>query len=69
MRGRRLKSMADLRRYIAGLINRVEMGKMDPGIASRLGYLANILKGIIEGSNLEARVEELEKMLSKEGYK
>jgi len=57
--------MLDLRRYIASLINRVENGKIDAGTAGRLGYLANILKGVIEGTNLEERVAELEKLVQK----
>ncbi len=61
---RRLKSMADLRRYLADLINRVESGELDAAIAGRLGYLVNIQKGIIEGSDLERRIGELEKAVN-----
>jgi hypothetical protein len=64
---RRLKTLTDLRRYIADLINRVEAEKVDPAIAGRLGYLANILRGIIEGSDLEKRVTDLESTLQKDG--
>jgi len=62
---RRLKSLIDLRRYLADLINRVEAGGIDAAIAGRLGYLVNIQKGIIEGSELEHRVSELEEALLK----
>ena len=62
---RRLKTLTDLRRYVADLINRVEAGKLDPSVAGRLGYLANTLKGIIEGSDLEKRVADLEVALQK----
>jgi hypothetical protein len=62
---RRLKTLTDLRRYVADLINRVEAGKLDPSVAGRLGYLANTLKGIIEGSDLEKRVADLEEALLK----
>jgi hypothetical protein len=57
---KRLKSMADVRRYLAGLINRLEAGEIDPGIASKAGYLSNILIGCIRISDIEARLELLE---------
>lgn len=60
---RRLKSMLDIRRYLASLINRVEDRTLDPAVAGRLGYLSNVLKSVIEGSQLEARVSELEAIL------
>jgi len=58
--------MADLRRYVASLINRVEAGDVDATLAGRLGYLANILKGIISDSDLEQRLEKLEEEVNKE---
>lgn len=58
---RRLKTMEDVRRYLANLINRTEQGKVDPNLAGKLGYLANSLARIIEGSTLEKRIEVLEK--------
>ncbi|MFC1779578.1 hypothetical protein ACFLZU_04510 [Thermodesulfobacteriota bacterium] len=60
MARRRLKTAQDLRRYLAGLINRVEQGETAPEMASKLGYLSNILLRVIEGSDLEARIEALE---------
>jgi hypothetical protein len=61
---RRLKTMEDVRRYLANLINRTENGKVDPNLAGKLGYLANSLARIIEGSTLEKRIEILEKELA-----
>ena len=61
---RRLKTMEDVRRYLANLINRTEQGKVEPGLAGKLGYLANSLARIIEGSTLEKRIEALEKELA-----
>lgn len=58
---RRLKTLEDVRRYLANLINRTEAGKVDPGLAGKLGYLANSLAKIIEGSELEKRVDVLER--------
>ena len=60
MARRRLKTALDLRRYLANLINRVEQGETSPEIASKLGYLSNILLRVIEGSDLEKRIEALE---------
>ena len=60
MARRRLKTATDLRRYLANLINRVEQGETSPEIASKLGYLSNILLRVIEGSDLEKRIEALE---------
>ena len=60
-RRRRLQNMSDLRRYLANLINRSEAGEVDPNLASKLGYLVALLFRVIEKSDLEKRVDELEK--------
>lgn len=60
MAKRRLKKMDDVRRYLAGLINRTETGEVEPGLAGKLGYLANSLARVIESSDLEKRLERLE---------
>lgn len=61
---KRLKSTSDLRRYLANLVNRVESGEVEPAKASKIGFLINILAKLIEGTELEKRVEELEKALN-----
>ena len=66
---RRLQSIGDVRRYVASLINRVEDGSLDAGKAGRLCYMANSLKSIIEGSDIESRLSELEAMIRKERNK
>jgi len=58
---RRLKTLEDIRRYLANLINRTEQGKVEPGLAGKLGYLAINLAKIIEGSTIEKRIAALEK--------
>jgi len=63
-RTRRLKSPIDVRRYLASLINRVERSELDISIASKLAYIAGILLKAAETSELEKRVEALERMLS-----
>ena len=62
---RRLKTVSDVRRYLANLINRTESGEVEPNLAGKLGYLANSLARVIEGSDLEKRVEELESRVDK----
>jgi hypothetical protein len=64
MPNRRLKTLEDVRRYLANLINRTENKKVDPTLAGKLGYLANSLARVIEGSEIEKRVEVLERQLT-----
>ena len=60
MSRKRLKTLEDVRRYLAGLINRLEGGLIDPQVAGKLGYLAQILKGCIEASDIEKRLTNVE---------
>ena len=62
---RRLKTIDDVRRYLANLILRTEGGQVDPALAGRLGYLANILTGCIKDSDLERRIAELEEIAAR----
>jgi len=49
-----------LRRYLANLINRTEAGQLDVGRVKVLTYTTSILLRVIEGSDLEKRIDELE---------
>lgn len=69
MAKRRLKSLEDVRRYLASLINRTETGEVEPGLAGKLGFLANSLARVIEGSNLEPRIKALEEKFKRRGKK
>ena len=60
MPGKRLKTLDDLRRYLASLITRTESGAVDPTMGGKLTYMVSILARIIEGTDLERRVGELE---------
>jgi len=60
---RRLQTTQDLRRYLAGLINRTETGKIEVNLARSLTYMVSILMRAIEGSDLEKRIEELERKI------
>lgn len=57
---KRLKSISDLRRYMANLVNETRSGLVEPSLAGKLGFLLNILKGIISDSDLEERIKKLE---------
>jgi hypothetical protein len=63
---RRLKTIDDVRRYLASLITRLEEkadGEIDAALAGRLGYLSNILLGAIKDSDIERRIATLEETL------
>ncbi|WP_415519297.1 MAG: hypothetical protein ACEB74_01980 [Desulfovibrio aminophilus] len=57
---RRLKTAQDLRVFLADVTNRANRGELDPGLARCLGYLGQVLAGIISTSDLEKRLEALE---------
>jgi hypothetical protein len=63
MSKKRLKTIDDVRRYLADLINRLEestSGKVDGALAGRLAYISNILLGAIKDSDIERRIASLE---------
>jgi hypothetical protein len=60
MKQRRFNTGQDCRRYLASVINRVEAGELDAAKAGRLAYITNILVRVIETSDIEARLEQLE---------
>lgn len=57
---KRLKTISDLRRYTANLINQTASGLIEPSLAGKLGFLLNILKSIISDGDLETRIKKLE---------
>jgi hypothetical protein len=60
---KRLQNAQDLRRYLASLINRVESGEVEVNLGKSLAYMSSILLRIIEGGDLEGRVEQLERKM------
>jgi len=62
MAERRLKTLEDVRRYLAHLIKSIESDQIEATKGGRLAYIASILIRAIEGSELEKRVSELEKI-------
>lgn len=63
---RRLKTAQDLRVFLADVTNRANRGELDPGLARCLGYLGQVLAGVISTSDLEKRLEALEPPQQKE---
>ena len=57
---RELRNAVDVRRYIAYIMRKLESGKLDPGIAGKLGFLANTLLKAIELGIVEERLKQLE---------
>ena len=55
-----LINVVDTRRYLSGLINRVENGSIDSKEAGRLTYIANTLLKAQELVNIEQRLDRLE---------
>jgi hypothetical protein len=66
MPGKRLKTLDDLRRYMASLVTRTESGRVEATLAGRLAYMISILSKIIEGSDIEKRLDELERKTKEE---
>jgi hypothetical protein len=59
-KGARLRTMGDVASYLARLINRLDREEIPESKAGKLGYLCNLLKGTLEASDLEKRLEVLE---------
>lgn len=60
MSKKRLKTLGDVRRYLAGLLNRYEAGEIDEVHLKACAYVSNILTSTIKDSDLEERIEKLE---------
>lgn len=61
MSRKRLKTLEDCRRYLAGLVNRVESGELDQQSAKTLTYISSHIIGVLKESEIDARLTELEK--------
>ncbi len=60
MSKKRLKTLGDIRRYLAGLLNRYEAREIDETHLKACAYVSNILTSTIKDSDLEERIEKLE---------
>ena len=64
-----LKRPEDVRRLLSSIINELRRGEIDPSIASKIGYLANILLNtisVIDQQELIDRVKMLESKLAEQ---
>mgnify|MGYP005823140247 CR=1 FL=1 len=59
-RGRRLGNVANVRSGLADVIRQLEAGELETKRANALVYAYSVLAGIMQGSDLEARVAALE---------
>ena len=65
----KLKSIYDVSRLLSKTINQVLRDEMPGEKAGKIGYLSNILIRALEQSQLEKRIEALERKISMEGMK
>ncbi len=65
-RGIRLKKIEDVRRFTARITNQLFRDEITTEKARGLGYLSNILTGIIKDSDIEDRITKLEKEMNDE---
>ena len=61
---KRLQTLSDVRRYLAGLLNRYEAKEIDEVHLKAAAYVSNILTSTIKDSELEQRIDKLEKQLN-----
>ena len=67
MSRKRLQTLGDVRRYLAGLLNRYEAGEIDEVHLKAAAYVSNILTSTIKDSELEERIQKLEEQLNDGG--
>jgi len=60
-----LKTAEDVRAMLEDTINKVRAGQLDAKIANNLGYLSSQLLKAIEISDVEQRLDEIEKQAGK----
>lgn len=63
-RGRRLARIANVKAGLADVIRKLEAGEITPKIANALVYAYATLAAIMQGADLEERLERLERAAS-----
>ncbi len=63
----RMKSLTDVRRFMARVINDLDDNRIFESKARTLGYLCSVLRDIIRDSDLEERILKLEMEMKKNG--
>ncbi len=61
----RLKTLLDVRRFLARVLNDLEANRIQESKAKALGYLCSIMKDIIRDSEFEQRLTKIEKEIVK----
>lgn len=64
---KRLRSATDGREFMQSLINAYDKNEISTEKARALGYLIKIFLDTVEASDIEERIEELEKIVSSKG--
>ncbi len=64
MSKKRLQTLGDVRRYLAGLLNRYEAREIDETHLKACAYVSNILTTTIKDSDIEERIEKLEREIN-----
>ncbi len=63
----RLKNANDTRRLLAGLINEVRAGTLQPAVLKSVSYTCSILLKAVEIGTSEERLKQIEEVLEKRG--
>jgi hypothetical protein len=61
----RFKSLLDIRRFMARILNDLDADNISDSKAKTLGYLCSVLRDIIKDSELESRILKLEREMNK----
>jgi len=61
----RFKSLLDIRRFMARILNDLDADNISESKSKTLGYLCSVLRDIIKDSELESRILKLEREISK----
>lgn len=63
MAKRSLKSATDIRRYLSNIMHELKAGELTESKARTLAYIASIMLQAIDKSDIEARLDELERLM------
>jgi hypothetical protein len=66
---KRLKTLSDLRRFLAAQIASLDRGEIDENRVRCIAYALNTLAAIIRDSDLESRLEALENQAAENNNK
>lgn len=64
----RLKTLSDIRRFLARVLNDLDADRIPESKAKALGYICSIMKDIIRDSDLEQRIEKLEQGVKNDNH-